>query len=71
MDSPDRIALALDGLREREIDTLDNVCINLWSDYADQPLTTAQRLTALSEIRKTVELRALLLGLIAPGERDH
>jgi hypothetical protein len=50
--------------REIEIDDLDSVERNLWGEYLDKDLTAAQRLTALSEIRKVVHLRGLISGIV-------
>jgi hypothetical protein len=46
--------------------TLDQIERNLRKEYESDFLSAAERLTALSEMRKIVHLRALIHGLIEP-----
>ena len=56
--------VVLANLKTEEVDTLDQVQVALWAEYHSGTLTTAQKIGALSEIRKVVQLRGLITGIV-------
>ena len=60
----ENVEVAFVVTREDELTTLESVERHLWGEYLDKDLTAAQRLTALSEIRKVVHLRGLITGFV-------
>jgi hypothetical protein len=61
----------LDEVRAAEIHKIDDLIGQFFGELEKQPLTTAQRISALSEIRKCVQFKCVLLGLVEPQqERD-
>jgi hypothetical protein len=47
-----------------EITKLNHLEGQLWDEYDNGGLTTAQKVSVLSEVRKVIYLRALLLGIV-------
>ena len=51
---------------------LTDLLTNLDKEYTKEDLSPAQRLKVLEEVRKTIQLRALITGIIEPaGGTEH
>ena len=70
----DTIELPIARLRTEQtnaMQTLTEVEKALWGEYNGGQLTTAQKIGALSELRKVVQLRGLITGIVpTPGRED-
>lgn len=64
-----------DGMEHRmrltEAAKLDRVEHELWEQYTSGSQSSAQQLNTLSEMRKVIELRSILMGLIDPRKEDY
>lgn len=50
-----------------EVAKLDKLEVELYEELDNEKLTTAQRVGVLSEVRKVIWLRAVLMGLVDVG----
>jgi hypothetical protein len=60
----------IEEAKQAEVKKLDDLETTLNSEYEGGDLTSAQRVSVLSEIRKVIWLRSVLNGLVVVPERE-